>query len=205
MDSAISINIAILPPKDVRDKAVDLSRKLAQQISTEFALEDGKFYPHITIYQATYPKKNFEKILRRVSDFAKHLSKFEVKQEKVRANNGFVSWDSQKDPYLFDLQKRIIAWANPLREDLIPPFLKNLDWGLKKDKDDVRNFGSMFIGPRYRPHITITRAKTPEDSLIAEEMLENTPELNFLANKIIIGNVGDHGTVNEILEEFNLS
>lgn len=99
MDSSVSVNIAILPPKDVRAKAIELSRKVAQQIPTEFALVDGKFYPHITI----------------------------------------------------------------------------------------------------------TRAKNAEDALIAEEILENTPPLSFLADKIIIGNLGDHGTINKILEEFSLS
>ena len=90
-----------------------------------------------------------------------------------------------------------------MREGLIPSqlaYITNLSPG---DEYDINNFGALLIGPRYQPHVTITRLKKEED---AEKVIENFGKFkksSFSAKGLILGYLGKDGTVIGILNRYN--
>jgi len=72
------------------------------------------------------------------------------------------------------------------------------------DKYDIKTFGSLLIGRRYDPHITITRLKRKEDAPKAIRILGDSKRLSFSPKALILGYLGNHGAVTGIIESFHL-
>ncbi len=193
-----------MPDGITRQKAIELAYKISSKLPVEFVLGQGTI-PHITIYQATFPNKNIEKLKDIVREIASQTTPFEIEMGPFLANvgvPGFVWWNCIKTDIMNKVHLEIIDRANPLREGLVPDNLKNYS-GPEIGKKEIEGYGSLLVKERYSPHITITRIKNPDDSdkvmnILGEEKSE------FKADKIVLGYLGDHGTVTGIIEDFPL-
>jgi len=52
-----SLNIALYPPQDIRNRAIEISRDIASRHSVYFILDDISFYSHITLYSPAFPRE----------------------------------------------------------------------------------------------------------------------------------------------------
>src|SRR5258708_30327964 len=169
---AISLNIAILPDAERKNKSIELSRKVAAEIPSYFVLDGESLHPHFTVYQAHYPLRNLDKLKKAVDEIAQRLSGLEITMDSFRVVLGtFIFWGCEKTGELINAQSGAIGLANPLREGLIMPQLMDREGLTDEDRGDIKNFGSLLIGPRYDPHITITRIKNPNDAERTIEVL----------------------------------
>ena len=198
-----TLNIAILPSDDVASQAIEMSKKIASEIGSRFVLNLNSLIPHITMYQAQYPSKNMDKL----KDVAKGLSmdqeSFEIKFEGITVSHEtFLFWKCEKSPVLQNFQNKAVELANPLREGCVPDSLKDVTGLSEGDKYDVEHFGALLIGPRYEPHITVTRLCRKNDAEKAIKILSDTKELSFRPKGLILGYLGEHGTVTEIIENY---
>lgn len=197
-----TLNIAILPSDDIAIEAIAMSKKIANEVGSEFILDQDRFIPHITIYQAQYPNKNIEMLKKLVQDLSSGKS-FEINLDAVTISyETFLFWKCEKTDILRELQAKAIETANPLREGLIPAQLANVTGLSEGDKYDAKNFGALLIGPRYDPHITITRLKRKEDAEKAIGVLGSSKKLSFKPKALILGHLGQHGTVTGVIESF---
>lgn len=205
MKDEISLNIAILPDSERRNKAIELSKKLASKVPSYFVLDGEHFHPHFTVYQAHYPVRNLEKLKIALYEIARRLKDLEITMTDFKVSHEtFVFWSCLKTEDLISAQKEAIGIANPLREGLILPQLKDGRVESEGDKEDIRNYGSLLIGPRYEPHITITRIKNPKDSDKVLEILGEAKRETFRPESLVLAYLGDHGTVTKIIEKVNL-
>lgn len=200
----IILNIAILPSDEITAQAIVMSGKIAKEVGSRFVLNSNSLIPHITVYQAQYPSKNTDK----VKDIARNLSLeqelFEIKFEGIIVSHGtFLFWKCERSSILQELQKKAVELANPLRKGLIPDSLADVRGLSKGDKYDVKHFGALLIGPRYEPHITITRLNREEDAEKAIKVLSGSNNISFKPKGLILGYLGDHGTVTGIVESFS--
>jgi len=199
-----SLNIAILPDENTQREAIEMSEKIAQSVSSEFVLDGKNFYPHISVYQAHYPLKNLEKLKKAVALLATstpasiHLQSFDI------AYGVWTFWNCVDDGRLIKLHNTAVKAANPLREGLIMPQLADRPGLSADDKSDIQSYGSLLIGPRYRPHITLTRLSSESDESRVRELLGQEKAVRFKPRSLILGYLGDHGTVIGIIEEFPL-
>lgn len=206
MEDSEALNIVYLPDDSTRRKAIELSERLASRLSIEFTLGKDK-HPHITIYQARFPTKNVEKLKEVIRQIVSKTRLFEIKMAEFLANvgvPGFIWWTAKKSDQLLKVHWKILDSVNPLREGLIPEGLKNYP-AKEEDKMEIENYGSLLVGKRHQPHITITRIKNLSDGQKALKILGKEEHSTFTADKIALGYLGDHGTVTGIIEEFALA
>ena len=62
--------------------------------------------------------------------------------------------------------------------------------------------GHLFIGPRYEPHVTITRLNKEADAEKAIKVLNGSKNILFKPKSLILGYLGEHGTITGIVESF---
>jgi len=196
------LNIAILPSDEVAIKAIEMSKKIAEEVGSRFILNSNTLIPHITLYQAQYPNKNTNRLKKLVQDLSLQES-FKINLDTIAiSHETFLFWRCYKTSILRDLQAKAIEVANPLREGLIPTQVTNVTGLSEGDKYDIKTFGALLIGPRYDPHVTITRLKRKEDAPKAIRILGDSKRLSFSPKALILGYLGNYGTVTGIIETF---
>ena len=199
----VTLNIAILPSDEVAVQAIAMSKKIAEEVGSRFILNFDNLIPHITVYQAQYPSRNIDNLRSIARNLSLKQELFEIRLDVITVSYGtFLSWNCERTRILQNLQSEAVELANPLREGLIPQSLtdvKNLSGG---DQYDVKMFGALLVGPRYTPHITITRLNKETDAQKAIEVLSGSENLSFKPKGLILGYLGEHGTVTGIVENF---
>lgn len=202
---AVSLNIAILPDEEVSMQAIELSKKLAKKLSTTYVLNPPNLYPHITIYQAHYPNKNIEALKEVLNKVAAETDRLPVEMNGIKISHGtFVFWNCVKTKALFELQARTIRLADPLRNDLVIPQLKDRTNLTPGDEYDIKTYGSLLIGERYKPHFTLTRLVNPEDADKVKEIIGEGKRAIFVPSSLVLGHLGADGTITRIIEKVPL-
>lgn len=201
----VSLNIAILPDAERRNRSIEMSRNLASEVESYFVLDGVNFHPHFTVYQAHYPVRNLEKLREALPELAQRLKGLTITMDSFRVSHEtFVFWGCEKTEELIGAQAETIGIANPLREGLVMPQLKDGRVKSEEDKEDVANYGSLLIGPRYDPHITITRIKNPEDADKTISVLGEVNRETFRPESLVLAYLGDHGTLTKIIHKVSL-
>jgi hypothetical protein len=200
----VTLNIAILPSDDVVAQAVAFSERITSEVGSRLTLNLTSLIPHITVYQARYPSEKMGNLIEITKGLSLGQDLFEIKLETVIiSHETFLFWKCEKSLILQNLQNKAVKFANPLREGLIPDSLADVMGLSEGDRYDVEYFGSLLIGPRYEPHITITRLNKKSDAEKAMKILSNTKKLSFKPKGLILGYLGEHGTVTRIIKSFH--
>lgn len=200
----VSLNIAVIPDGRVRERAIGMSQIIRDNFQSEFVLNQFNKIPHISIYQGMFPAKNIDKIKDAVRSVSQKTGRIYFSMDGFSVDYGtFLFWNSEKTQEHIDIQMKFIEKINPLREGLVPSVLETLLDIPEEEKRNIKLYGYPAVGERFRPHVTITRAKNPDD---ARKMLNFLGELkySFEAKSIILGYSGEHGTVQRIEDEFPL-
>lgn len=196
---SVTLNIILLPDEQTRNKAIELSRNLSNKVPTYFSLNPQNPLPHMTIYQALFPSKNQEKVKDIIKKITSQYEPLEIAMDQFVANvvNEFVWWNSLKTDSFENIQNEIIRETNPLREGLIAEGLKTYKV-TPEQKDQIEKYGAILT----HPHITITRLKDAKYGQRTLEILGHPQKLQFKAESIALGYLGEHGTVTGIIESF---
>jgi len=198
-----TLNIAILPSDEVMIQAIEMSKKIADEIGSSFVLNPDSLIPHITVYQAQYPRENMDKLKNITKALSLGQELFEIKLETITVSHEtFLFWNCEKSPILQNLQKKAVELANPLREGFVPASLADVSGLSEEDRYDVKHYGALLIGSRYKPHITITRLNKEENAGKAIKALSSSNKLWFKPKGLFLGYLGEHGTVTGIIENF---
>lgn len=205
MERSDSFNIVILPGKETQSKAIVMSEKVALKIPTEFQLNSINLLPHITLYEAQFPVSNVNNIKSAIQDIVNKTKTFHAQLTSISiVYDTFVFWNCQKTKEIQSLHERIVRALNPLRNGLIRPDLLKMKNLSKEDKHDIHAFGALLIGPRYQPHMTITRLVNTTDGDTALQLLPKYKSESMKVTEIAFGYLGKHGTVYDIIESFPL-
>ncbi len=203
--TAVSLNIAILPDATVRNQAIILSEHITKKIATHFTLNTNTLLPHVTIYQARFPKQNLKKVVQKAKEIARLVQPFTIELNLLSVEyETFFFWHCKKIDQLLKLHKDIVDATNKLREGLVLSHLAGVTGLSEEDRKDIQMYGALLIGPRYRPHITLTRLLNSTDSEKALHIIGKKKKMQFLVKNVIVGYLGDHGTVNGIVETIPL-
>lgn len=197
-------NIVLLPPDEISQEAIRLSRLIANKFPVEFVLDGKTRYPHLTLYQLEIPDKNLSIAKKRLSNIFKSTISTNF-DHYFGGSHGFISWDCSRNKSLFGLHKAVIKNLNLLREDLLLPSKKlKYNFLTKQDCLQIEEFGSSGLFEYFRPHITITRLKHGTFYKKALQILPSRKSLVVNFNKAALGKLSIHGTVTEMIEEFKL-
>jgi 2'-5' RNA ligase len=198
-DEVSGLNVVILPSRPINKEAINLSNEIFNSGLSSFALEDGKLYPHITLYQAYFPTRNIPIVKAELSAISKSLENFRIDLNSFSVEfDNWLFWNCAKTKYLENLQATIIERLNPLREGNLPPTI-NVNNLTNDYKEDLEKFGTLLVGSRYMPHITIAHIKEAKDAQVALEKAGNSLERVFICSGISLTMLGSLGTVTEII------
>ncbi len=198
-----SFNIVIYPPVDISKKAISISKKLEEKGGL-FVLNGKKYFPHITVYMAEFPVKNIPKIRKMLRDFAVKTKPFRITSSKYRqVEDGYIDVSYKKSKDIEELQKKIIALLNHLREGLLR--LKDearMNEYNKAQQHNIKLYGYRSVGEEFFPHLTFTKLEKFDKSAFL-----NIGKLNFSfkVDKIGFFHLGDYGTCHKLIEIFDLS
>lgn len=197
------LNVIIQPPPEIAKIAIDLSKSLAGSYQTNFVLDGQNTFPHITIYQARFPEKNFDAINFNLKVIAQRMSPFQLSLNKFSTYKGYILWNCDLTNELSHLINSVVYQLNPLRNGLIANGLKTLSNLNLGETYDIQNYGSLVVGRSIQPHITITKMVNENDSYAVFQNLR--PRITkFMVDKMHIGTLGPFGTVTEIIEGYPL-
>ena len=201
-DKSTSLNIVLLPDEKTTEAAIKLSSELSKEVKTNFVLNGIDLIPHLTIYQAQFPNGNKDHVLSEVESIVKDIHPFTTDMGGFSSTpEGNIWWNSVFAEPMATLQAEAINRCNPLRDNLILPGIEKLKDKGEDYKNEIENYGSLWLFKRYLPHISLT-AVDPEIINDALQNLNFEKKMSFNSEKIAVGTLGKYGTVTSIIKEF---
>jgi len=111
----IAYNIVIIPNKTTAQRAIRVSKSLRTPQSY-FTLDNKKYFPHITLYMATFNTVHIRLVKRFLGAIAKKTKPFLIKSSHYRTiSPGYMDMSFIRSRDIAKLQRRIIQALNPLR------------------------------------------------------------------------------------------
>jgi hypothetical protein len=206
-DKNLLVNVVVVPDERTIETARRLGEILGGKYDCYYSLDDKSYIPHISVYQAQYPRKNIELVRKYTVEAAAETTSFTVEVKSYQTYYTFIFWNLLQNPSLTNLHYRLLEKLNPLREGLLMPHLTTTGYmtGEKfteEEAEAVQKYGTIVVGKLFKPHITLARLKKviPDEEL--KKVLPQTSS-TFKVSSIYIGKMGDHGTVTDILETFD--
>lgn len=194
-------NIVILPPKEIAERAMLVSKELAN-VGSFFVLDQKQFLPHITLYMVELPSEHMAMVKDALKHIASELLPLQMEQTVYRhVYDGYVDVAFAKTPNLMRLQERIIETVNPLREGLLRATdRERFDSLPTEEQAQLNKYGFRSIGHMYAPHLTLSRLTQSNPDSINQL----TPRaFSFSATTLALTRIASHGTCPEILETFS--
>lgn len=188
MSDSLAVDIVILPPDEVMDRAIALNK----EYESRFTLNKKDHLPHITLSQAIIKKSDLKKIEVKLETIASTFKP--LKLSASLANSSGFTLEVHKSPRLKNLHVTVMdklkdlvsydAKAEHFYDD--PVSDKTVAW--------VCNFLTNSAYDKYYPHITLS-ISGPVD-------LKET--MDFTATRLVLCHLGDYNTCRKILFETNL-
>lgn len=200
---SLSFNIVICPPKEISQKAILMSKELKKHDGL-FVLDNTKFFPHITIYQVQLPVENVLKVRAVLRAIAAQTKSFRSTSLTYRqSSEGYIDIAYKKSKTVEALQKKVINLLNPLRKGLLQPKDKaRLSTFSKRQQRNLKRYGFRSVGTDFVPHLTFT--KLPHSNGSALSGLK-PKKFSFVANRIGLFYLGEHGTCRKKIDFFDLT
>lgn len=201
----IRLNTAFIPPKEVSEKAIELSRSISDSADAYFVLDGIRFYPHITIYPPEYPEEKVSEVLEAVEQISRSFSPIKFKYRRIDSLEGYVGISFKHTLEIKTIHEQLIKTLNPLREGRIREKYSEYQMEFTSAQlENIKSYGYPDAMSLYNPHLTITRLK---DENKIREILEKIKWgiLEFTVDKIGIYKTGEHGTCRELIKEFSLA
>jgi len=201
-----SCNIVLFPSGAVEQQAIEWSQRVSIHFKTKFVLDGHMFHPHITLYQAHYPRYNLEKVHTSLAKIAGTFSPFVIEMHNFSTIRGFVFYDAIKSSLIISLHLALLKLLNTLREGILSEADKQILADPRvpeKIKQNIQQYAYAFAKESYLPHMSITRLMDYQEAGEAKKLLP-TKAMQFTAHELLLTNVGDDGTCNDIYARFPL-
>lgn len=200
--SSIPCDIVLLPEKALADKAISASNQL-QELGSLFLLEDGKCFPHMSLYMFQLDTDDIPKVEKELKRIAAGSVVVKVGATRYCLGEGFgigyIDPEYAVTPELRKLQDDVVRAINPIRAGMRQKDIAKMQDAEGIKLDNFKKYGYPAIGELFRPHMTLARldAHKPE----ALDVLPDVSEFNGTFDRIGLFEMGDNGTcVKKLLE-----
>ncbi|MFI6318716.1 2'-5' RNA ligase family protein [Nonomuraea sp. NPDC050556] len=202
-------DVVLLPPQEVDDASVRLSRRCASFAATEFVLTPDGPYSHLSLFMANFDSSACAEASALLRGLSARTPSLPLQGDHFSGN----------DQGMFELFYRASAGLTKLQEDVIAA-LAPLRTGLRRRdpvgrvlaeyrltapavaRDNLERWGYDEVGELFRPHITVARFVSRGDAL--SEPLDPRP-FSGLFTTLALCVMGEHGTCTEIVETYALT
>lgn len=208
MNDFLRLNIALIPPKNISDVVIQISKKISEEFETYFALDGINFFPHMTIYSPEYPKESLVGILDKLEEVTRELNPITLAPIKISAEEkGYLDIEMENSIEILDLHKYIIEVFNGFRRGHLRDKYKDEEYLSKLsigEQQNIEVYGYPLVLDFFRPHLTITRFV--DESLNTKIKGEIESSLHpFQVDEIGIFEMGENGTCVNLVRKFKLN
>ena len=187
----IAIDVVLLPPENIMDKAIEINSQFADD---PIKLNKENCLPHISLCMGVVEGKNLPKINEIIDEISKQFSKLFLTIDKISGEH--VCFEVKKNENLQKLHEEIMTRLSLyLSYDATidmcfspPPVVEKTLFWIKnyKDKSSFENF---------YPHITLGISKIDNRRL----------NIDFVASKLAICHLGNYCTCRKVIISSDLS
>lgn len=193
-------DIVIIPPPEIAEQTVVLSRALAP-LGTFFTVDDVTLHPHISLYHVPLKESAVASVTEVLGMIARSRAPFLLTQGTYYPDQGvWVGVRYVADKPILDLHTTIIDAVKAYRviEDDIRYAERWSEMNVNKKKN-LKECGWAHAYTHYSPHITFTKLREPRAGI-----LDHLPqrEFSFLVDHIGLYELGDHGTCIRLIADF---
>ena len=195
-------DIAILPPPEVRDHAIGLSRAL-RKYGAKFVLGRRRYLPHISLYHIPVRRENFRQFAAVVSSVAASHRGGTLKLVELEMPVLMTG----KPVWLRKLHLDLVRATQPFFDrsygaenlwslDYVPPDLR------ARARANLRKYGSPMIDEVFRPHITLT--SFADKARAAEISPPPFERMSFQIRELVVCELGPSHSCQRVVRRFDL-
>lgn len=206
MNNSLPCDVVLLPSAELASKAIEAS-KATEQFDSFFTLEDGKFYPHTSLYMFQLNEPDISKIEEVLAGIAKDTNVITATATTYRLGEGFgvgyVDPEYEATDELRALQDKVVKAVNPIRAGMRESDIAKMQDATGIKLENLRKYGYPAIGELFRPHITLTRLKEHNPGVL-ELLPKDISTFNGLFDRIGLFEMGNNGTCIRKIAEYEL-
>lgn len=193
-------DVVILPPKNVANYAISLSKKL-KLYNSHLLLGKKSFLPHISLYHIPVKQKNFKKFILELENLLKGFKPglLEINGLKLYKYHSSICLMTDKPAWIKKLCSKIIKTTLKYGD-----FNKNIIKKWKADKlpmamqKNIKKYGTPLMGKNFIPHITLGVFKNQEDMIKGFDKLK-FKKFKFKPQKLYICQLGQSHSCQRII------
>lgn len=205
--SSLPCDIVLLPSLELANKAIEASNA-ARQYENYFTLEDGKFYPHMSLYMFQLNEADIPKIEEVLSKIAKDFNIVSAKATTYSLGKGFgvgyVDPEYEVTDELSGLQNKVIEAVYPMRAGMRESDIKKMQDAEGLKLKNLEKYGYPAIGNLFRPHITLTRLKEHNPGVL-DLLPQDISTFDGVFDRLGLFEMGENGTCIRKIAEFSLT
>lgn len=204
MADSLGLNVVVLPEPPISDLTISWSTIVSSHYKTKFTLDGVNYYPHMTLYQSSFPSENLSKIISLLLDLAKTVQPFPIHFNRIDPYVDYLFYLAQISPSLQTLHEQLIDLLNPLRDQNYTIPLAVLKQFPSFFAQNVTKYGTALAKDDYLPHITLSRLDSTTNATLAASTL-SSKRSTVRVSEICLTNVDHDGTCTKILERFRFA
>jgi len=198
--SSLPCDVVILPSPLLAEQSISASNKLSK-LGSLITLEDGKCYPHISIYMLQLNTGGFDNVEQLLKKIARAYSPLQLRAQRYDQTMGYIDADYKKIPELIGLQAEVIKAMNPVRDGMRAKDKARMQEATGLARKNYEEYGWQSVGDLFRPHLTLGRLKSNDASAL--ELLGGSSQFDGAFLKLGLFETGDNGTAIRKIFEFD--
>ena len=197
--TSIPCDIVILPCLELSNRAIALSRQL-QRFGALYVLEDGKCYPHASLYMTQLRSDSLERSIQLLAEIAANSFAINLTATTYHQAEGYIDAEYKRDSDIEGLQRKVISIINPIRDGIREKDKVRMFSTTGLARENLEKYGYRGVGELFSPHLSLTRFKDGQD--IATDGLPPYADLSGQFTKLGLFEMGDNGTCVRKIAEF---
>src|SRR3989344_3393213 len=203
----LSLNIVLIPPKEVCAMAIAASQLISRKTPCFFALNNSNFFPHLTLYQIVIPAKNLNLLKSQLESILKKVQPAKFTITDIKAANRFIFASFDLNNEIKKTEDLVVDSLNSLREgNTVSEYWSkqylNANFS-DKEEENIKKYGYFLVKDSFDPHITITRVKNFNEAETMIKLIEWSVA-EFTSSAIGIYILGDNGTCVKFIDQLAL-
>jgi hypothetical protein len=199
--NSLPYDIVILPADELAQKAIGLSKRLVEY-GTLFTLEEGRYYPHASLYMTQLKVADLEEVKALLADIATRTPQLDLTAARYDQAEGYIDADYARTETLDRLQMAVVEAINPIRDGMREKDKARMLTTTGKIRENLEKYGYRGVGELFRPHMTF--ARFADGQPIDTSVLPNPSGFSGQFVKLGLFEMGDNGTCIRKIAEFNL-
>ncbi len=196
----IPCNIVIRPELNVARRAVELSRRLQQSHDTLFTLQDGAYFPHVSLYMVQLKVANLDRVSNLLEGLAAKTLLPNLRATKYVQVDSYIDVEYERTKMLEELQMAVVDTINPIRDGMRQKDKERMLESTGKVRESLEKYGYRSVGELYRPHLTFTRFADGQP-MVTMGTLPPTEEYSGDFSILGLFEMGENGTCVRLISE----